>query len=60
MLAIVTIDPDGAVTVEINTDEAEGDDYAPDVACDMASRAGAQALTTWLALRSGSGQPDEG
>lgn len=60
MIAVVTITEDGAVTVEINTDEAEGDDYAPEVARDMATRAGAQALTTWLALRNGSGEPDEG
>lgn len=59
MIAVVSIDDDGAVCVTVDSSEEAADEDARTLAGlaldDMLARAAATALDTWLQLRTGTG-----
>lgn len=59
MLAHVSVDPDGAVTVSIDSDGDQGDAYSSEVLEDVAVRAAKTAVDAWQQVRALRVETDE-
>lgn len=51
MIAHVSVDADGAVTVSIDSDGDQGDAYSVEVLRDVAARAAETAVDAWSQIR---------